>query len=475
MGAHRTHYDAEGLKGRATSALMEVLLILGIFITVGAFGGTEPASFAIVEALILAAAVLLVASPGTVELRSLMKTALVPAVFVSVILVQLCPIPRSLLEHFGRQADPGTSAATLHLSMEAYSTRTDLLIALTCSAAFCLAQVIGRDRQRKRRLIYSLIALGCFEAFYGLFQYLSGWQQIFTYVKKYDLAEATGTYINRNHYAGLLEMLLPLSLALAFYEYTNVERGQRQARARAGRMVTRTGFQRLVLWFSTAVVIFGALVFSRSRMGIIAGCLSLLTMFGFIAASRFRVRNLLILSAAFILTGFCFALWIGPGPITERFQGIEQEYSLGDQSRLSIWRDDLNLVRRHPWLGTGLGTFPIAFTAVQTTFLGQFVNHAHNDYLELASDVGIPAALMLFAAIGFVFMRAVRTFLSGEGNFERIVALGCVGSMTAMLLHAMADFNFYIPANALVFSTILGLAVSSYSKPSQDWSQRVAG
>jgi O-antigen ligase len=140
---------------------------------------------------------------------------------------------------------------------------------------------------------------------------------------------------------------------------------------------------------------------------------------------------------------------------------------------VSIWRDDLRLIRQHPWLGTGLGTFPVAFTAVQTTFLGEFVNHAHNDYLELAGDLGVPAALALIAGIFFVFVRAVRTFLFGEGNFERIVALGCAGSITAMLLHAMADFNLYIPGNALVFSIILGLGISTPQVPLQNRSRKL--
>lgn len=455
------------------SRVVEASLILGITLAVLAFGGTEPASFALVEVLLLGVSALLVANPSGVALSALWRALLVPAAVLCVILVQLCPLPVHLLERFAARENPGTGAPLAHLSIEAYSTRAHLLIFLTCSAAFYFAQIISKDRQRKQRLIYSVIALGCFEAFYGLFQYLTGWQQIFTYVKKYDLAEATGTYINRNHYAGLLEMVLPFSLALAFYEYGNFARKQRQPSRQMRKMIMRASFQRLAFWFSTAVVLFAALVFSRSRMGIIAGCWSLVAILGIAGLSRFRARMLLTLCAAFLITSFCLCLWIGPGPIAERFQEVEQEYSLGDQSRVSIWRDDLKLIRHHPWIGTGLGTFPIAFTGVQTTFLGQFVNHAHNDYLELASDLGVPAALVLVAGILLVLARAVRTFLFGEGNFERIVALGCTGSIAAMLMHAMADFNLYIPGNALVFSMILGLGMWAPPGSLQDRSPRL--
>jgi O-antigen ligase len=443
------------------SRLVEGSLILGIAFAVLAFGGTEPASFALVEVLLLGGSALLVANPRTVTHSVSTKVLVVPAAIVTVILVQLCPLPVHLLERLAGRENPATSVQLTPLSIEPYSTRTHLLIVLACVAAFYLTQIVSHGRKSKQRLIFSLIALGCFEAFYGLFQYLTGWQTIFTYVKKYDLAEATGTYINRNHYAGFLEMVLPFSLALAFYEYVNLGQNQHQPSSMMRKMITRASFQRMIFWLSITVVLFTGIVFSRSRMGIVAGCLSLLAIFGLAGVSRFRVRMLLPLSAAFLILSFSLALWIGPGPIAERFQSVGQEYSLGDQSRLSIWRDDLRLIRHHPWLGTGLGTFPIAFTTVQTTFLGQFVNHAHNDYLEFASDLGIPAALVLFPSVLFVLARAVRTFLLAEGNFERMIALGCTGSIVAMTLHAMADFNLYIPANALVFSTTLGLAMSA--------------
>jgi O-antigen ligase len=453
--------------------VVEVSLILGTVLAVLAFGGTEPASFTLVEVLLLGVSALLLANPSGVELAGLARTLLVPAAVLGVILVQLCPLPVHFVERFAARENPGTGVRLFPLSIEPSSTRTHLLIVVTCSAAFCFAQLVSKDRRRKKRLIFSFVALGCFEAFYGLFQYLTGWQQIFTYVKKYDLAEATGTYINRNHYAGFLEMVLPFSLALVFYEYAKLGRHQRHSTPMMKKIITRKSFQRLIFWFSTAVVLFAALVFSRSRMGILAAGSSLIAIVGLASASRLRGRMLLALSAFFLITSSSLAMWIGPGPITERFQSVGQEYSLGDQSRLSIWRDDLKLIRSHPWFGTGLGTFPIAFTAVQTTFLGQFVNHAHNDYLELVSDLGIPAVLVLFPSILFILARSVRTSLVAPGNFDRMVALGCSGSIVAMVLHAMADFNLYIPANALVFSTILGLGMSTSVESSQDRSGRV--
>lgn len=433
------------LDGCSMSRLAEMALIGGVALAVLVFGGTEPVSFAVVQIIFLGTAALTVAkTPARVATTFSARAFAVPALLAAVVLIQLIPL-----------------RAHMTVSIEPYATRTEFLILLTCFAVFYLAQIVSESRSRKKRLIVSLLVLGTVEAFYGLVQYLSGWQHIFFYAKKYDLEEATGTYINRNHYAGMLEMILPFSVALLFYEYEKFRGKRSAAPANMRDLLTRQSLQRLLLCLFVAVVLFAALFFSRSRMGIAAACASLLVVFGLAGVSRFQGKMGLLLSAAFVALSIGLAIWIGPGPIVERFAGVGQEFTVHDQSRLAIWEDARALVRQHPLLGTGLGTFPIAYTAFQTTFLGQFVNHAHNDYLELAIDLGLPAAVILFGGIFWILARDVRAFMNAAGSFERCVALGCAGSIVAILLHSLTDFNLYIPANAILFSLVLGIAVAT--------------
>ena len=188
--------------------LVQASLTVGLALAVLAFGGTDKIAFAIVQLLLFGAAAFFVASaPGTAFLSSA-KLVAVPAVLAGIVLLQLCPLPESWLHRLaGRETSSGISTGSL--SFEPYVTRSHFLILLTCFVAFYFAQVVSRNQRHKKFFIASLVALGTFEAFYGMVQYLAGWQQIFTYVKKFDLEEATGTYINRNHYAGFLEMILP--------------------------------------------------------------------------------------------------------------------------------------------------------------------------------------------------------------------------------------------------------------------------
>lgn len=453
---------------------VELPLILGFVLAVLAFGGTEPASFAIVEVLFLGLVAFLVFEPRGMDVSVPWRTLVIPAALTCVVLMQLCPLPASWLQRSGGRGNFISSARVGRVTFEPYSTRVQLLVVLTCIAAFYLGQVVSQNRDSKRRLIVCLVVLGTFEAFYGLVQYLTGWQMIFAYAKKYDLAEATGTYINRNHYAGFLEMVLPFGIALVLYEFCNLDKSKHPGGVSLRTLLSRESSHRFIFWLLVSVVLFAALIFSQSRMGIIAACASLLVMCGLVAVSRHQRGIALGLWAAFIALSIVFAFWIGPGPIAERFATVGQEYSLGDQSRISIWHDALRLIWQHPLLGTGLGTFPIAFQAFQTSFLGQFVNHAHNDYLEIASDLGLPAAVILFASVFVVLTRAVRTYFTSKENIDRIVAAGCVGSIVALLLHSMADFNLHIPANALIFSLILGLGISGKSRNLQEGSHTLA-
>jgi len=463
--------DAGTLSGargepRTMGKLAEASVIFAAVFAVAAFGGAEPSSFAVVEILLLGTAAFFVAFPGYAPAAVPHRNMAVPMALGLLVLFQLSPLPASWLERFAGRAGLGAAGNFSQWSLDAWSTRSQFLILLTCFAAFYLVQAGVSGRASRERLVTWLLILGAFEAFYGLVQSLTGWQQIFTYLKQSDLEEATGTYINRNHYAGMLEMILPFSLALAHAEIRKLRGGREGHIARGWKVLAEAGAARLVLWLSMGVVLLTALLFSRSRMGILAATVSLLVMASLAAAARLPGRSGAALLAAVLGVSVGLAIWIGPGPIVERFSRLGQEATAHQESRPAIWRDAAGLVRQRFWLGWGLGTFPVAFPSVQTAFPGKFVNHAHNDYVEWASDLGVPAAALFFLAILGVLLRTVRAFLSSERGLEQAVALSCAGSIFAMLVHSAADFNLYVPANALLFAVVLGLAVTTVPRPS---------
>ena len=451
MSISQLQVGAMRIEGTSLTTWAQISLLSAIAVAVLAFGGTEPASFAAVEILLAGVAIAFVARRHYAHFSFSKGMLTAPMVPLGVILLQLCPLPVAWTKRIAAGPVWDAHIQFRTLTIEPFATRAHFLILLTCIIGFFLAYIASQSSRSRRHLVVGLIVLGLFEAFYGLVQYLTGWQQIFGYVKRYDLQEATGTYINRNHYAGLLEMLFPLSLALAFYELWKLHTKKR---------TEESNFHRIAIWLSIAVVLFAGLVYSRSRMGIAAASISVLVMLTLAWTSKAYGRTALVVCAAFLVLSIGIIAWIGAASVVERFQDAGQEYAAEDHTRVSIWRGTLRLIGEHPWFGTGFGTFPIAYTVVQTTFLDKFVNHAHNDYLELASDLGIPAAFGITAPIVWILVRTARAFRDTGRNMDKFFALGCVGSIVAILLHSLSDFNLYIPANALVFASILGLAMS---------------
>jgi O-antigen ligase len=121
-----------------------------------------------------------------------------------------------------------------------------------------------------------------------------------------------------------------------------------------------------------------------------------------------------------------------------------------------VWADTLRLIRERP-LGAGLGAFEAAYTKVQTVDVNARVDYAHNDYLQLAAELGPVAALLFWAMIFALGARTLRASWTAASPARQSIALGATGALAALLLHSLTDFNLYIPANALVFSVVLGL------------------
>ena len=441
--------------------LLEAGLIVAVCVAVLAFGGTAPSFFAVTQVIIFGLGVVFLLSRQFSRDTSFHVPVATPLLLVALVLLQLCPLPVSLAPMFGRARDELPSGSYFTISMERYQTVSHLLLLVTYLTAFFLTLFLCRDRNAKKRLVFALVSLGAFEALYGLIQYLTGWQQIFAYVKKYYLEEATGTYINRNHFAGFLEMILPFVIVLAL-RWTYLLSKNTSGRAGTFRkLVSRTELVSVVFWLFLAIVILAALVLSRSRMGIISALVSLVAILALAGTSTVGPRARAAVAAVSFIGVLGLVVWIGSDPVMSRFETLGQEYNLSGQSRVSIWHDTLSLIRQHPFLGTGLGSFFVAYTSVQTAFLNLLVEHAHCDYLEVATELGLPGAILVFGSIFWVLAQSARRYGKLEERFDKAVSLACIGSIGAILVHSLADFNLYIPANALLFTMILAMAWSS--------------
>src|SRR5258708_39790278 len=122
-------------------------------------------------------------------------------------------------------------------------------------------------------------------------------------------------------------------------------------------------------------------------MGIVSALISLIAILALAGTSSLRMPTRAAVTVLFFLGVLGLIVWIGSDPVMSRFETLGQEYNFSGQNRISIWRDTLGLIRHHPLLGTGLGSFATVYPSVQSVFLTLLVDHAHCDYLEVASEL----------------------------------------------------------------------------------------
>lgn len=440
--------------------VLEIVLALVMVGAVLDFGGVQPLAYSLMEIALLAALLALIIHQ-TWQGRIQLRVSIWPVLFALWVALEMVPLPADLvrtLEPARFQGYQASSAGSGWLTLSIYPHGTLLLWTrfLAYLAAFVLAAYLFDSRKRRSLVIGTLIGLGLFEAVYGSAEYSTGREKIFGYSKQYYTGMATGTYINHNHYAGLLELTMPFLVGSVFYYFQlwQHQKGRRLSRDR--QQSSSAGFASVIYAFLVIVMLVG-LLFSRSRGGIL-GALCSLVFIMLLAQLRARRKTWLIGLFIFLVVAAGYAMWIGLGPVLARFEQLasgKQEFDI--VTRLSFSKDALNLIRDYPWTGTGLGTFALSFRHYQTAWVTYFVDHVHNDYLEFAADTGVTGAALLFLPIFYLFVRMIIAFLKDARRYRPSVLLGCIGGLLAILLHSGTDFNLQIPANALVLAVILGI------------------
>jgi hypothetical protein len=437
----RTEPDADDgrarLEGRLAAAVPVAALVL--------FGGVEPD-----HALPLAACALLLGSAALVaRARRGARPLPVPALTLPVLLlaalplVQLFPLPAFLprlvaagFDRHGIEPVWGLSASP-HLTLLAF-------VRWAAYAAYLVAALELLRRPAAVRAALGMVsALGVAEAVYGIGNLMSGNAGILWVTRSAYLHDATGTLVNRNHFATLL--VLATSALLA--------------RRWAARRRRRTADERsLTVLYVTGATFMGlGVLLSHSRGGILA----LATALGFIAllvpgdhAGRQGRRVVAGVMGLVLLWG----AWIGVGELTERFAAgrLAEEARRG---RPALWRDTLGIFVEFPVLGAGAGTFERVLPAYRTQPAGTVTYaHAHQDLLELAAEGGsVAVALAALAAVGF--LGAVRRGFARLRGGRRLPLIALSGGIVGTLLHAMLDFPLHIPGLAWLLILVAAAAV----------------
>jgi len=343
--------------------------------------------------------------------------------------------------------------------------------AFRMAALVLAALLVTRFTSSTRRLgimVHAVIAVAIGSALFGIAR--QAMQQEEGFVLSRLLPEqGFGQFINKNHFAFLVEMALGLIVGVAF-----MRRGRRDG---------------LLLYLSALVLMWAAMILSRSRGGLLAIAVQVIfaallfvntRSFGRQKGRKERrwirwTRSLVVTTIAvavlvlIIITG---VLWLGGDQLATGVETATAEMTGVDRSELhegarrrDIWRATWLMFMAHPIAGAGLGGY---WAEVPVYHSGSGVltpQQAHNDYLELLASGGILSAF-LFVWFVIAFVRQARDSIKATEGFQRAALLGAIIGIVGISVHSMVDFGLHITINALVFMVLVGIvSLNKMSRP----------
>jgi O-antigen ligase len=338
-----------------------------------------------------------------------------------------------------------------HATVSSYSTRIELLLLLAYLLLLFLAVQAFRSLQDLRVFVWFGMGLGFVASVFGILQHLTFNGKLYWFREMHYGGVPFGPYANRNHFAGFVELVLPLALVPL--------------------VLGRVRRERLAVVGLFAVLPVVALFLSASRGGIV----SLGVQFTLLAYLILRRRGLgkqLLAGTAVLLVALLMVSWLGVGQIVQRFSSF-QSLEVTEGKRAAMRRGTWRIFLDHPLAGTGLGTFQIVYPPYETLYDGKIVNHTHNDYLEALAETGALGGLCCAWFLVVLLRRSLARLRQNDYSFVGALQLSGMVACTGFLVHALVDFNFHIPSNLLLFFLMAHLATAEINQvPSASTSRR---
>lgn len=296
---------------------------------------------------------------------------------------------------------------------------------------FCLYYLIVNefDHVMIRRMVNIVISIAAAISIYGLMQYLGILSHSWWNPKEFLAA----TFVNHNHFAGYLELVIPVAVGLLLKE---------------------KGYKTALL--AALIIMISAFILAQSRGAWISLSLSLFVMASIVVRDQRKNKKIIFILILIAVAMFAI-IYSGREIVSQRIESVTgiSYKEISADTRIKIWKGAMGIIKDNPVTGTGIGTFIWAFPRYNPEILDVQANFAHNDYFEMAAEMGILAPVIMI----LLFIGAIREgFKNRKAN---PLGLGCAIGILSLALHGMTDFNFHIPANMILFTIWMAIAVRS--------------
>jgi O-antigen ligase len=329
----------------------------------------------------------------------------------------------------------------LHRTVYPYETRISLQLLTADLILLFLAGQAYRTLADWRGFVWFVMTLGFAVSVFGILQHLTFNGKLYWFRELTYGGIPFGPYVNRNHFAGLMELVIPVGLAPLVFGKVRRERWL------------------LVGLFALLPIV--ALFLSASRGGIVSFAVEMVFL-GLLVALRRSGTQHALGGALVLLLALFFVSWLGVEKALERFSSL-QPLEVTSSKRAAMARDTWRIFLDHPLTGTGLGTLQTVFPKYDTLYDGKVVNHTHNDYLEGLAETGILGGIACVWFLSILAWRGLQRFLKPENAAAAALQAGGLVGCAGFLVHSLVDFNLHIPANALLFFLLASLATAVIS------------
>jgi O-antigen ligase len=375
------------------------------------------------------------------------------------ILIQCIPLPLSWLQTLSPAAaelysQSGVSQAPI--SLDASTTFYQFQTAAFLLIFFCLTLYLINTKQRMKWLVYTVLISALLQVVYGSLMILTGVEHSFFITKSAlssHIGSATGTFTNRDHLAGYLEMALALGVGLML-TMLSAKGSVHNWRMRIGRWLELLFGPKTRLRILLILLCLG-LVMTHSRGGNLGFFVSLgVTSLLFLLLARNKPRAAAIfLVSLVILDLVIIGSWVGISKVVSRLE----QTTLQSEGRDDAYMATLPIIEDYPLTGIGAGNYFNTFPAYKPPQLSGYWNHAHNDYLEIMAEQGLIGFSLLAGVVLCSLFFAVQTLRKRRNPFALGMSFASLMGITAMLIHSIVDFNLQILANSSMFVLLLAI------------------
>lgn len=355
----------------------------------------------------------------------------------------------------------GVSTADAHpISLDPRATAFEVFRIASLMAAFTSAAFLFRTHTRRVALASVLCVTAMFESVYGIRAAALQRYEIWGWVNRLIFNRVTGTFVNPNHFGHYLAIVLPMALFLAAYAWhvsgTDETPLSRRLAMLIEKRVLMSGFALIAM-----IACVAGILLAQSR-GALLALLSGLFLVAALLPGR-RLARVALAGTGGIALVLALVVYLGTERTVARFVPTELEQQtlvgrrIGIEAAFSLWQ-------RFSIFGSGLGTFEHLVSMEQKQDLERIYHHAHNDYAELAATAGTLGFVVVLVALIGGYVELLRTTFGKLAELtwrRRAFQAAALASMTIAMVHALFDFNFFIPSNPATLAVIMGAAVAS--------------